>query len=65
MIKIKLNVSTNKVGSRETDEISVLDLGYNEETWFKMSADRRREILDDYFNEWVWENIDAWYEIEE
>ena len=45
-MKVKFSVSTRYVGSRKTEVIEFED-------------DTAESELDEYFKEWVWENIDA------
>ena len=56
-MKVKFSVSTNKVGSENSEIIEIDD-----EELVNMDEDERQEVYDEYLNDWVWDHIDAWAE---
>ncbi|BAO04784.1 predicted protein [Clostridium botulinum B str. Osaka05] len=59
--RYKFSVGTKYVGSYiEDDEI---EIGFTKEDY--ENGDKREDIINEYYEEWVWENIDCdWREIE-
>lgn len=55
-MKVKFNVSTDKVGSKISEVIEI------EDDLSNLTAEEKEAIIEEYFNEWIWNNIDTWWE---
>jgi hypothetical protein len=53
-MKIKVWVSTNRIGSKMSDTLEIDD-----EDVIDMSEEELEDYIDEFFQQWVWENIDA------
>ena len=63
MKKVTFNVSTGYVGAEREQTFDLVDLGIIEED-YETELDLENAI-DESFQEWVWDNINATWEIEE
>jgi hypothetical protein len=54
MAKFKFHVSTNKVGSETEEVVEIPD-----EELEGMDDKEKEDMLEEVFEEWVWENIDT------
>ncbi|EKS4345067.1 hypothetical protein QB607_003071 [Clostridium botulinum] len=53
--KYKFSVATNYVGSKYTDDN--VEIEFTKEDY--ENEEKREEIIQEWYNEWVWQNIDC------
>ncbi len=62
-MKFKLLANLGLVGCNAEDEVTLDDLGFNEEDWEELTAAQRDMVLGDVAYEMANERLETWYEI--
>ena len=63
MEKYTLYAGTKYFGSTVKETITNRDLGFNDDLWNEMPRDEKVAEVKAYFNEWIWDVVDAgWFE---
>lgn len=62
MREVTFNVSTGYVGSKREETFKLIDLGIIEDEYTKEELE---DVLNEAFENWLWNNIDAGWDFEE
>ena len=61
--EVTLSVATRYIGSEVTETIKLGDLGLSDQEWDEMTDYQRDDVIYEYLNDWVWQEIDTGWEI--
>lgn len=62
--EIRLSVSTCYINSTVDETFNIYDqLGVSDQEWDEMTEYEQCDMVDEYLNEWVWQNIDTGWEV--
>ncbi|WPH58193.1 hypothetical protein SEA_LUCKYSOCKE_165 [Streptomyces phage LuckySocke] len=62
--EVELSVATRYIGSEVTETVSLWeDFGISDQEWDEMGRYEQDDVICEYLNDWVWNQIDSGWEI--